>query len=514
MPSIRKPFAPLLAGAKGAWLSSPAGPHRQRLAANWRPATVILAMLLAAVCAGAGVYSLVLGAEAAPPAAALAALISASLFGLVALAALHLPEPVRPAAAVPADPQPPARAPAETLACDADQPADAETLLLDRNGRVARAGPDLVIAAGEALLDRIHVGDRVAWLQALSSLRAGDCESASVQLRIDESDGRTRQSFAPARIALQAMPGGRVRARIAPAAGHPGGERGDRPAASTECDGEAGPEGERRHLAMVSHELRTPLNAIIGFSDLLRRGEAASLPAGRRDEYVDLIHGAAMHLLGIVNAILDVAKIEAGQYRIVPETFDLAETVNEAVALIGPQAEAKAIHLNVRPAAPDMFAIADRRAVKQVLINLLSNAVKFTPEQGCVTIDASVGADDMILTVADTGIGISAADLQALGLPFRQADNAYTRQCEGTGLGLALVKGLVELHGGNVRIDSQPDIGTKVAVTIPAARGGRETGHGEAAQPPAAADAPAMRASNDDNETTKTEGRDASRRTG
>ena len=222
-----------------------------------------------------------------------------------------------------------------------------------------------------------------------------------------------------------------------------------------------------RFLANVSHELRTPLNAILGFSELLQSDAMQSMPKERSDEYVGLIHSSATHLLNVLNDILDMSKIEAGKYEIYPEPMNLGEALRAGCAILKGQAEAKGIQLAIE--APDDLPeiTADERAIKQIAINLVSNAVKFTDEGGSVSIEAARSGGHIQVTVADTGIGMDEENLQHLGLPFYQADNHYDRKYQGTGLGLSVVYGLVQLHGGKVGVESRKGVGTSVEVTLP-----------------------------------------------
>ena len=316
---------------------------------------------------------------------------------------------------------------------------------------------------GDQVMDRIHVGDRVAWMRALSEARDSVEGTVAVDVRLNQAGLDGPQEFVPVRLMLWRGSDNDLAMMVAP-----------QPAAAIEPDQsdavvspDTGYLADGNHLAMVGHELRTPLNAIIGFSELLRGDTIAALPVERQREYVALINDAASHLLSIVNAMLDVSKIDAGRYVINRESFDLRATVRDVADMVVPRAAEKSIHLNVHLEKVDGNANADRRAIKQILINLISNAIKFTPDQGCVTIEAETDSQSLYLTVADTGIGIAADDLSRLGQPFQQVDNSYTRQCEGTGLGLSLVKGLVGLHGGRLSIDSTPDVGTRVTVAIP-----------------------------------------------
>jgi cell cycle sensor histidine kinase DivJ len=223
-----------------------------------------------------------------------------------------------------------------------------------------------------------------------------------------------------------------------------------------------------RFLANMSHELRTPLNAIIGFSEVMTREMFGAL-SPRYQEYSRLIHESGAHLLGLINSVLDMSKIEAGKFELHEELFDLEETAESAVRFLKIPAEQAgvAIQLHVAPSARLVFA--DQRAVKQILVNLLSNGVKYTPPGGEVTVsartpDAGLGIE---IVVSDTGTGISREDLERLGKPFEQVENAETRAKEGTGLGLALVKSLAQMHSGSAMIDSVLGEGTTVTVRLP-----------------------------------------------
>ena len=218
-------------------------------------------------------------------------------------------------------------------------------------------------------------------------------------------------------------------------------------------------------LANMSHELRTPLNAIIGFSEMMNR-EMFGPIGPRYQEYSRLIHESGTHLLDLINSVLDMSKIEAGKFQLNEELFDLEETAQSAVRFLKIPAERAgvALKLSIAPNARLMFA--DRRAVKQILVNLLSNGVKYTPPGGEVKVSARI-AHGMEIVVSDSGTGISKTDLERLGRPFEQVENAQTRAKEGTGLGLALVKSLALMHGGEAVLDSALGEGTTVTVRLP-----------------------------------------------
>jgi signal transduction histidine kinase len=225
-------------------------------------------------------------------------------------------------------------------------------------------------------------------------------------------------------------------------------------------------------LAHMSHELRTPLNAIIGFSEIVAGELFGPIENHRYVEYAGDIHSSGVHLLSIINDILDLAKIEAGRRELIEGIIDLQDTAAAALRLIRGRAENGSIALAneiARGVVPPL--LADERAVKQMLLNLLSNAVKFTPKGGRVVIAAELRADgSMAVSVVDTGIGIAPENIPRALAPFGQVDNAISRSTEGTGLGLPLVKSLMELHGGSFELQSEVGKGTRATIVFPADR--------------------------------------------
>jgi len=219
-------------------------------------------------------------------------------------------------------------------------------------------------------------------------------------------------------------------------------------------------------LANMSHELRTPLNAINGFSDIMQKEMFGPLGDPRYKEYVSDILFSGQHLLSLINDILDMSKIEAGKMTLHVESLDINDLIQQVIRIVRGRAEDNGQKL-VYDAVDTREIEADPRAVKQVLLNLITNAIKFTPEGGVVSVDVSVKSAGIIVQVSDTGIGISPEDLARLAQPFEQVENKETRQVEGTGLGLALSKSLVELHGGNFRMESTVGEGTSVIFTLP-----------------------------------------------
>jgi two-component system cell cycle sensor histidine kinase PleC len=221
-------------------------------------------------------------------------------------------------------------------------------------------------------------------------------------------------------------------------------------------------------LANMSHELRTPLNAILGFSEMIGGEMFGPVGDPRYRDYARDIYGSGRLLLGIIDDLLDLSRLEHGKLDIRSETVQAAEIVEACTRLVdGKAREARVRIVTELPATPVRLE-ADALRLKQVLLNLLTNAVKYTPQGGQVTIGVSAQQNGEVqFDVADTGIGMTAPEIEIALQPFGQVENAMTRHQQGTGLGLPLAKGLVELHGGRLTIESTPKLGTRVAVTLP-----------------------------------------------
>jgi len=225
-------------------------------------------------------------------------------------------------------------------------------------------------------------------------------------------------------------------------------------------------------LANMSHELRTPLNAVIGFSEVLIERMFGEVNP-KQEEYLQDILSSGKHLLSLINDILDLSKIEAGRMELEAQPFDLPAALDNALTLIKERAARNSIALDVHVDPRIGEILADERKIKQVLLNLLSNAVKFTPEGGKITMSAVMNGRSIEISVADTGIGIAAADQETVFEEFRQVGTDYARKREGTGLGLALARRLVELHGGTLSLQSELGKGSTFTFTIPVRAHGR-----------------------------------------
>ena len=223
-------------------------------------------------------------------------------------------------------------------------------------------------------------------------------------------------------------------------------------------------------FAGVSHELRTPLNAIIGFSDMMRSRLFGPLP-GKYAEYADLIHDSGQHMLDLIGDVLDMSKVEAGKYELHYDNFDAADVIRSTAKMIRPAADQAEVVLSLDIDDNDPLLIeADRKALRQILLNLLSNAIKFSHKGGRVVVAAKSAGDTLSLSVQDYGIGMKADDVAKIGQPYQQASSATMIEERGTGLGLALVKSLCELHGGRFAVASQEGEGTTVDVFLPLER--------------------------------------------
>jgi two-component system cell cycle sensor histidine kinase PleC len=234
-------------------------------------------------------------------------------------------------------------------------------------------------------------------------------------------------------------------------------------------EAEAANASKTAFLANMSHELRTPLNAILGFSEIIAQECFGPVGSERYRDYAGDIHASGAHLLSLINDLLDVAKIEAGRMDLAAKVLDAARTFDVALKLVGSKAREKnqALEIVVEPGAPPLYG--DERAIKQILINLVSNAVKFTPLGGRIEVVGGRASNgDFQITVRDNGPGIPRDKLDNVFQPFNQVDNRFDRQAGGTGLGLALVRGLAQLHGGRAWMESEYGRGCSVFVTLPA----------------------------------------------
>jgi signal transduction histidine kinase len=220
-------------------------------------------------------------------------------------------------------------------------------------------------------------------------------------------------------------------------------------------------------LTQMSHELRTPLNAILGFSEMMTTQTAGPMENQRYLEYAEIIHSSGVHVLSLVNDLLDLSKLDAGKLELQVEQVEILKIIIDCVRLVGAQATREHIGISVHVFDGVDRLCGDSRRLRQMLLNLLSNALKFTPVGGEVTIDVFRRGEDVAIAVSDNGIGIRAEDIPKVLEPFGQVESEMSHKHPGTGLGLPLTKELAELHGGSLTMESNIDVGTTVTIILP-----------------------------------------------
>jgi two-component system, cell cycle sensor histidine kinase DivJ len=345
-------------------------------------------------------------------------------------------------------------------------------------GRIvyASANAETVLGAPAAdlrsygLFDRIHIGDRPAYLRALSEAAASG-DTCEIEFRLRQE---AKAEFTWIEMRCWSPNGTLNHDRDTPrpevvAVMRDITSRKARQDALLEARAEAehANAAKSRFLACMSHELRTPLTAIIGFSDLMRNGSENLVDSARRREYARIINESGHHLLAVANEILDLSRLETGNFRLFREPLRLDAVIASCVELLALRTQEAGVTLNIE--VPDGLPeiIADRRAVMQMLINLITNAIKFSNRGGTVAVSARVDGQRVCLEVADTGIGIAPDDLTCIGDPFFQVQGRGGHKNDGAGLGLSIVKGLVDLHGGEFKTESGPGEGTRMVVRLP-----------------------------------------------
>jgi len=332
---------------------------------------------------------------------------------------------------------------------------------------------------GHGLFDRVHVADRPAYLKALSdAARGGGACSVEFRLRQDPSPTGEGGLTGPINfiwVELRCRLLERVSKELASSEAEVVGVMRDvteRKMQEQALDlarsaAETADAAKTRFLATMSHELRTPLNAIIGFSEMISQEGALMLDAARRTEYARLINESGQHLLSMVNGILDMSKMESGNFEISLEPFAPRQALIDCCNLLALKACENGIDLAIDAPKELPVITGDPRAFKQIVLNLVSNAIKFTERGGRVTVLAHAQGARLVLRVTDTGVGIAPDDLKRIGDPFFQAGKTYQRRHEGTGLGLSIVKSLVSLHAGEMTVQSRVGEGTSVTVVLP-----------------------------------------------
>lgn len=325
--------------------------------------------------------------------------------------------------------------------------------------------------SGSGLIERIHVLDRPAYMTALADANRGRTRMVEVRMRRDQPAGESGVStFIWIEAALSPVIDGQARAdrHEVVALLRDVTERKDVELEMQQARkaAEEASLAKSRFLAIIGHELRTPLNAIVGFSEMMTSGVVGELPPAHR-EYAQLINQSGQHLIGVVRMLLDMSRLEAGKFEITTESFAPDALIEPCVQMVEPMAKARRISLVTDIGRVLPHIVADERACRQILINLLSNAVKFSHDGGTVTLGMRQQGRWLRLSVDDRGIGMSADAVARVGEPFFQSQDGLSRQYEGTGLGLSIVKGLVELHDGQLHVRSAEGEGTTITVLLP-----------------------------------------------
>lgn len=439
-----------------AWLAAPAA---FALARGRAARVVVEALALGAIVAAVLVAAGLAGADRAGW--SYGALPLASLLGVAALvliAASRAASARRSAAS---------RAAIATRRIVAIMEASPDVFLrVDHTGRVCAAD-----GGGDGKL----VGDSSVFVGS----QAASLFATSEATRLNQALTRVRRTGEPERLVL-AGDEGLIEARVARTAGRDlmlilrpaSAEVEALPAAERERDAaEAAARARSRFFASMSHELRTPLNAVLGFSDAMRLKTFGPMPA-KYAEYAEDIHTSAKHLLDLVGDLLDVSKIEAGRYELELSRFDAREALHAAARMMRPAAEAGKISFEVEAGEEPIEVLADVRALKQMLLNLTSNAVKFTAADGVVRVSARVEGAALVVEVSDTGPGLEPEEISRIARPFEQSREGRRHPSRGSGLGLALVRSLCELHAGRLEIESDPGRGATFRLRLPVLAGG------------------------------------------
>jgi two-component system, cell cycle sensor histidine kinase DivJ len=322
------------------------------------------------------------------------------------------------------------------------------------------------------LFDRVHIADRPAYLRALSETaatgrpgeiefrlrRPGESEYIWIEMRCRPFDGNPNGGTGPDVVAVMREITARKSCHVALIAARTQAERANA--------------AKSRFLASMSHELRTPLNAIIGFSDMLQNDAGNPIDSVRGREYARIISQSGHHLLAVANDILDMSQLETGHFGFSPEPFRPGAVIASSVELLALRAQEAgvALHLDAPDDLPEMTA--DRRALMQVLINLIANAIKFSDRGGTVTVRARSDGTHLVLDIVDAGIGMAPDDLARIGSPYFRGAGGRRRDGVGpagfgAGLGLSIVKELVDLHGGALDAESNLGKGTRMTVRLP-----------------------------------------------
>ncbi len=325
------------------------------------------------------------------------------------------------------------------------------------------------LVRGDGLFQRVHVADRPVFLKSVSDAQRGLAANFEMRVRTGSNEPGD-VGFAGHRwmeMSCRSAEIGNAPVVVAVLRDISRRKQDDAAAAEARSSANAANEAKTRFLASLGHELKTPLNAVIGFADMLRSCPTR-IDEPRREQYAGLIHESGLHMLEIVNDLLDMSKIESGHFELTIEPFNLVQAVDACRHMLAAEARDKDIEIGTEMDRTLTAFPADRRACKQIIINLLSNAIKYSPRSTRIIVGAKRNGNTVELYVNDRGSGIAAEHLKHLGEPYYRVPSSDPNRPSGTGLGLTVVKALATLHGGEVAIDSKPGRGTRVTVILPA----------------------------------------------
>ncbi len=323
--------------------------------------------------------------------------------------------------------------------------------------------------AGDGILEHIHILDRPLYLNSLKRSQYGEKLSINIRMRKNNIQNAIANYIW---VEIEFTPLNYLQIKAAPCEvivllrDISEKKRKEEELSQKIKQAENSNKEKSQFLALIGHELRTPLNAIIGFSDMIINEVGGDLNP-KYHEYISLISQSGHHLLSIVNSLLDMAKIEAGKFELNLTKFDPEQLISPALKIISKFAKEKNINIEVSKSAEFEQIIADERACLQIIINLLMNAIKFSKPASTVVLGLRKRGKYLEITVKDSGIGMDKEHLRRLGEPFFQADRGTNRKYEGTGLGISIVKGLVDLHQGTIHFESELNIGTNVTILLP-----------------------------------------------
>ncbi len=339
---------------------------------------------------------------------------------------------------------------------------------------------------GTGLMDLVHEDDRHVYVTAfVKAADTGGSASAEFRLSVDQSGSAGPENYRwvelNCRPFVDPQQAGKACQIVAVTRDISGRKKRQEELRAARDASEAANHAKTHFLANMSHELRTPLNSIIGFAEVLGNDPGEGRGREIREEYASHIRQSGAHLLGVVNDLLDMSRIEAGRIAIDAEAIDLGEVVRFCEHALSGTAKKRGVTISLDVPVDGGIVMADRKACTQIILNLLSNAIKFSESGSVVTVKAASDQESCVIAVSDKGAGMPAELVARAGQIFTQGDNAYSRRHEGAGLGLAIVRGLVEMHGGELDIDSALGEGTCVTVRLPCKRA--DIAHAEIAEP-------------------------------